>query len=91
MCIRDRRKLGRGEPIVVAGPSGSAGQLKTEIARPEPLIAPFRQGQAVATLKVRQGEQTLAEVPLVALEAGEEAGTPGRARGAMRLRGLITT
>ena len=78
-------KLGRGEPIVVAVPSGSAGQLKTEIARPEPLIAPFRQGQAVATLKVRQGEQTLAEVPLVALEAVEEAGILGRAWDAMRL------
>ena len=78
-------KLGRGEPIVVAVPSGSAGQLKTEIARPEPLIAPFRQGQAAATLKVRQGEQTLAEVPLVALEAVEEAGILGRAWDAMRL------
>ena len=78
-------KLGRGEPIVVAVPSGSAGQLKTEIARPEPLIAPFRQGQAVATLKVRQGEQTLVEVPLVALEAVEEAGILGRAWDAMRL------
>ena len=78
-------KLGRGEPIVVAVPSGSAGQLKTEIARPEPLIAPVRQGQAVATLKVRQGEQTLAEVPLVALEAVEEAGILGRAWDAMRL------
>ncbi len=78
-------KLGRGEPIVVAVPSGSAGQIKTEIARPEPLIAPFRQGQAVATLKVRQGEQTLAEVPLVALEAVEEAGFLGRAWDAMRL------
>ena len=78
-------KLGRNEPIVVAVPSGTAAQVKTEIARPEPLIAPFRQGQAVATLKVRQGEQTLAEVPLVALEAVEEAGILGRAWDAMRL------
>lgn len=36
-------KLGRNEPIVVAVPSGTAAQVKTEIARPEPLIAPFRQ------------------------------------------------
>jgi len=78
-------KLGRSEAIVVAVPSGSAAQVKTEIARPEPLIAPFRQGQAVATLKVRQGEQTLVEVPLVALEAVEEAGFLGRAWDAMRL------
>ena len=78
-------KLGRNEPIVVAVPSGTAAQVKTEIARPEPLIAPFRQGQAVATLKVKQGEQPLAEVPLMALEPVEEAGFLGRAWDAMRL------
>ncbi|MDO5086019.1 MAG: D-alanyl-D-alanine carboxypeptidase family protein [Comamonadaceae bacterium] len=79
-------KLGRpDEPIVVAVPAGSAAQVKTEIARPEPLVAPFTQGQAVATLKVKLGEETLAEVPLVALEAVEEAGWLGRAWDAMRL------
>ena len=78
-------KLGRNEPIVVAVPSGTAAQVKTEIARPEPLIAPFKQGQAVATLKVKQGEQQLAEVPLMALEPVEEAGFVGRAWDAMRL------
>ena len=78
-------KLGRGEPIVVAVPAGTASQIKTEIARPEPLVAPFQRGQAVATLKVRQGEQALVEFPLVALEAVEEAGFLGRAWDAMRL------
>jgi D-alanyl-D-alanine carboxypeptidase (penicillin-binding protein 5/6) len=78
-------KLGRGEPIVVSVPAGSASQVKTEIARPEPLVAPFKQGQTVATLKAKLGEQQLAEVPLVALEAVEEAGFLGRAWDAMRL------
>ncbi|WOP15353.1 D-alanyl-D-alanine carboxypeptidase family protein [Ottowia sp. SB7-C50] len=78
-------KLGRTEPIVVAVPTGTASQVKTEINRPEPLIAPFRQGQAVATLKVKQGEQPLVELPLVALEPVEEAGFLGRAWDAMRL------
>ncbi len=78
-------KLGHTEPIVVAGPAGTAAQVKTEIARPEPLIAPFLQGQAVATLKITQGGQPLAEVPLVALEPVEEAGFFGRAWDAMRL------
>ena len=78
-------KLGRTEPIVVAVPAGTAAQVKTEIARPEPLIAPFLQGQAVATLKMTQGGQPLAEVPLVALEPVEEAGFFGRAWDAMRL------
>ena len=78
-------KLGRTEPIVVAVPAGMAGQIKTEVARPEPLIAPFQQGQVVATLKVKLGEQQLAEVPLVALEPVAEAGFFGRAWDAMRL------
>ena len=79
-------KLGRSNgPIIVAVPTGSAAQVKTEVARPEPLIAPFKQGQAVATLKVKLGEQQLAEVPLVALEPVEEAGFMGRAWDAMRL------
>ncbi|MDO5626389.1 MAG: D-alanyl-D-alanine carboxypeptidase family protein [Pseudomonadota bacterium] len=78
-------KLGRTEPIVVAVPAGQAANLKTEIARPEPLIAPYQQGQTVATLKVSLGDQLLAEVPLVALEAVPEAGWLGRAWDAMRL------
>lgn len=78
-------KLGHTEPIVVAVPAGTAAQVKTEIARPEPLIAPFLQGQAVATLKITQGGQPLAEVPLVALEPVAEAGFFGRAWDAMRL------
>ena len=78
-------KLGRTEPIVVSVPSGAASQVKTEIARPEPLIAPFKQGQAVATLKIKLGDQQLTEVPLVALEPVEEAGFVGRAWDAMRL------
>ena len=39
----------------------------------------------MATLKVKQGEQPLAEVPLMALEPVEEAGFLGRAWDAMRL------
>ena len=78
-------KLGRTEPIIVAVPAGTASQVKTEIARPEPLVAPFKQGQAVATLKIKRGEESLLEVPLVALEGVEEAGFLGRAWDAMRL------
>jgi D-alanyl-D-alanine carboxypeptidase (penicillin-binding protein 5/6) len=79
-------KLGReNQPIVVTAPAGAASQIKTEIARPEPLIAPFKKGQPVATLKVKFGPQTLAEIPLVALESVEPAGIFGRAWDAMRL------
>ena len=78
-------KLGRPEAIVVAVPAGSAGQVKTQVVRPDPLVAPIKQGQQVGTLKVTLGEQTLTEVPLVALEGVEEAGVLGRAWDAIRL------
>ncbi len=78
-------KLGRNEPVIVAVPAGSASEVKTEVARPEPLVAPFKQGEAVATLKIKRGEDQLLEVPLIALEGVEEAGLLGRAWDAMRL------
>ena len=78
-------KIGRPEAIVVTVPAGSAGKIKTAISRPDPLVAPFTKGQAVGSLKVVLGEQTLAEVPLVALEGVEQAGILGRAWDAIRL------
>lgn len=78
-------KLGRTEAIVVAVPAGTASRVKTQVARPDPLIAPLAKGQQVGTLKVVSGEQPLLEVPLVALEAVEEAGALSRAWDALRL------
>jgi len=78
-------KLGRPQAIVVAVPAGSAGKLKTQVVRSEPLVAPFSKGQQLGTLKVLSGEQTVAEVPLLALEAVEQAGIVGRAWDALRL------
>ena len=80
-------KLGRPEAIVVAVAAGSAGKLKTQVARPEPLVAPFKQGQPVGSLKIFNGDNTepMAEVPLVALQAVEESGIFGRAWDSIRL------
>jgi D-alanyl-D-alanine carboxypeptidase (penicillin-binding protein 5/6) len=78
-------KLGRPLAIVVAVPTGTAGKLKTQVVRPDPLVAPFVKGQQVAILKVTSGEQALVDVPLVALEAVEQAGVLGRAWDAVRL------
>ncbi len=78
-------KLGRNEPIVVAVPAGSASKIKTQIARPDPLVAPFAKNQTVGSLKVTLGDQPVAEVPLMALETVEQAGILGRAWDAMRL------
>ena len=78
-------KLGRPQAIVVAVPTGTAGTLKTQVARSDPLVAPFTKGQPIATLKISSGEQNLVDVPLLALEAVEQAGVLGRAWDALRL------
>lgn len=78
-------KLGRLQPIVLAVPAGTAARIKTQVARPDPLLAPLAKGQQVATLKVSSGDQQLVEVPLVALEGVEQAGIFGRAWDAVRL------
>ncbi|KQR42962.1 D-alanyl-D-alanine carboxypeptidase family protein [Acidovorax sp. Leaf160] len=78
-------KIGRPDAIVVTVPSGSAGKVTTQIVRQDPLVAPFTKGQPVGTLKVSLGEQPIAEVPLVALEAVDQAGIFGRAWDAIRL------
>ncbi|NMM10947.1 MAG: D-alanyl-D-alanine carboxypeptidase, partial [Polaromonas sp.] len=80
-------KLGRPQAIVVAVTAGSAPKVKTQVARPDPLVAPFVKGQSLGTLKVMLGENPapVAEVPLVVLETVEEAGILGRAWDALRL------
>jgi D-alanyl-D-alanine carboxypeptidase (penicillin-binding protein 5/6) len=78
-------KLGSARPLVVAIPAGSAAQLKTQVVRPDPLVAPFAKGQTVGSLKVLQGEKALFEVPLQVLEPVEQAGVLGRAWDAVRL------
>ena len=80
-------KLGQLQAIVVAVPAGSAAKLKTQVARPEPLVAPFTKGQRIGSLKVTSGDNpaVVAEAPLFALEAVEEAGILGRAWDAVRL------
>ena len=78
-------KLGRPQAIVVAVPTGTGGKIKTQVVRPDPLVAPITKGQSVGTLKVTNGEQTEVDVPLLALESVEQAGVLGRAWDAIRL------
>ena len=78
-------KLGRAQAIIVTVPTGSAAKVKTQVVRPDPLVAPFAKGQQIGSLKVNVGEQSLAEVPLVALDGVEQAGFMGRAWDSVRL------
>lgn len=78
-------QLGRPEAIVVAVPAGSATKIKTQVVRPDPLVAPFAKYQPVGSLKITLADQSLADVPLVALGAVDQAGVLGRAWDAIRL------
>jgi len=78
-------KLGQPQAIIIAVPAGSAGKLKTQVSRADPMVAPFAKGQALAMLKVSSNGQPVVDVPLVALEAVDQAGVLGRAWDALRL------
>jgi D-alanyl-D-alanine carboxypeptidase (penicillin-binding protein 5/6) len=77
--------LGQSQAIVVAVPAGMGAKLTTEVSRPDPLVAPFTKGQLLGVLKVSSAGQLVAEVPLQALQAVEQAGVLGRAWDALRL------
>ena len=78
-------KLGRFTPIVVAVPAGTASRIQTQVARPDPLVAPLNRGQAVGALKVTIDQKPLVDVPLLVLETVEQASFLGRAWDAVRL------
>ena len=78
-------KLGRTQSIVVVVPHGMAAKVKTQVLRNDPLLAPIAQGQQIATLRVTAGDQPVIDVPLLALDAVDQAGIFGRAWDAMRL------
>lgn len=82
---QDTVQLGQPRPIVLAVPAGAASRIKTQVVRPDPLVAPITKGQQVGTLKILSGDQLLREVPLVALQPVEQAGIFGRAWDAIRL------
>ena len=83
--VQSTVKLGRPKAIVVALPNGSVGRLTTQVVRSEPLLAPVAKGQQLGILKILAGEQVVGEVPLLALDAVEQAGILGRAWDAVRL------
>jgi D-alanyl-D-alanine carboxypeptidase (penicillin-binding protein 5/6) len=78
-------KLGRSDALVVAVPTGTASQIKTQLVRPDPLVAPVTKGQTIGSLKIFRGEQLWVDMPLQALDAVEQAGVLGRAWDALRL------
>jgi serine-type D-Ala-D-Ala carboxypeptidase (penicillin-binding protein 5/6) len=79
-------KLGNAvTAYIVAVPAGSASKIKTQVARPDPLLAPLAKGQQIGSLKISLGDQPYTEQPLFILEEVAQAGWFGRTWDAVRL------
>ena len=79
-------KLGAAGGLFVSVPKGEGGKLQTKIERTDPLVAPLLKGQRVGTIKVTTAAGApVLDVPLVVLDAVEQAGILGRAWDALRL------
>ncbi|MEK7736402.1 MAG: D-alanyl-D-alanine carboxypeptidase family protein [Pseudomonadota bacterium] len=82
-------KAGFTDDLALSVPKGQANQIKVQLVSQQPLLAPIRQGQRVATLKLFLGEgkeqRPWGEYPVVALEAVPIAGIIGRAWDTLRL------
>ena len=67
-------KLGVAQPLVVTVPRGRYEELKAAMDVPSQLVAPFAAGQQLGTVKLSLDGKVVAQAPLVAVEAVEEAG-----------------
>ncbi|TBR12397.1 MAG: D-alanyl-D-alanine carboxypeptidase [Lysobacter sp.] len=71
---QDQVRLGLAEPLLVTVPRGRYAQLKPVMDVPRSLVGPIARGQKIGSVRVMLGGKVLAERPLVALAAIEEAG-----------------
>jgi D-alanyl-D-alanine carboxypeptidase (penicillin-binding protein 5/6) len=74
----DSVDLGLAAPLTISLPRGRYADLKPAMDVPKQLVAPIRKGQEIGKLRVSLDGKVLAERPLVALDAVEEAGFFGR-------------
>jgi len=70
----DEVQLGVAAPLLVSLPRGKYDQLKPSMDVPATLVAPIAKGQAIGKVRVTLDGKVVAERPLVALQAVEEAG-----------------
>jgi len=70
----DQIGLGLTEDLYVTVPARQYDNLEASLSLDSQITAPVEQDQVLGSLSVRLGEETLAETPLVALEAVAEGG-----------------
>jgi D-alanyl-D-alanine carboxypeptidase (penicillin-binding protein 5/6) len=74
----DTVQLGVKSDQYITVPRGLADKVKPQVTHVEPLVAPIANGQQVGTVQLVADGKTLAQVPLVALQAVPQAGIVGR-------------
>ena len=62
----------------VSVPRGAGKRIQAQVISQQPLLAPFKKGQRIATLRLSVDGAPLADYPLAALETVEVAGLIGR-------------
>ncbi|MGF6600594.1 D-alanyl-D-alanine carboxypeptidase (penicillin-binding protein 5/6) [Paraburkholderia sp. GAS448] len=75
---QDKVKIGVKGDQYITVPKGLGDKVKPQIERMDPLIAPIADGQQVGTVKLVADGNTLAQFPIVALQAVPQAGVVGR-------------
>lgn len=67
-------QLGVAEPLLISVPRGRYDDLKPSMDVPKTLVAPIAKDQAIGTVKVTLDGKVVAQAPLVAVAAVEQAG-----------------
>ena len=70
----DQVAVGVAQPLLVSTPRGKYDRLKATMDLPKALVAPIAKGQKIGTVKVALDGKVVAQAPLVAQAAVEEAG-----------------
>lgn len=71
-------KVGFARDLYVTLPRGTAQRIQAQVVSQQPLLAPIRRGQNVATLRLSVDDKSIGEYPLQALEGVAVAGILGR-------------
>lgn len=78
-------RLGVASPLVVTIPRGAYDRMQAAISIPVPLLAPLAEGQEIGKLTLTLDGETVAEAPLVAVEARPEGGFVKRLSDSVRI------
>lgn len=83
--VAGQARLHFQKDVLVALPRGRADNIRTQLDRPQALLAPVSIGQPVGQLRIWLGDQEIHQVPVAAAEAVRQGGLLGRAIDTLRL------